>query len=541
MAKASPRAARQDADATYAEAGATGRGAAGADDAHVDAHVVAHVVVFRIADGRFGFRLDDVGEIVRLPSLAHMPLAPRSLLGLANLRGVVLPVVSLRRLIGVPDAPLDETARVIVIERGAPVGFVVDGIDDLLTLPAGRIEKDDAGAGAVDPDLLDGVVKGAEGDSTIKILNPQRLLRDEFARLGVSGPRATARVSISAARSDPIAQAPRQQVSLVSFDLGQQEYALPLERVREIISVPEQVSEVARSETAVLGVVTLRDQLLPLVSLRALLGLPSDRHRDARGKVVVLTIGSGAVGVVADRTREILHVDPGLIDPAPALLTRGAGDAEVTSICRLDDGRRLVALLSPDRLFRSDLVRRVLAEQVKGGDVSASQTDETAMADEQFIIFRLGDQEYGLPVGAVDEIARLPDQMTRLPRAPAFIEGVINLRGHVVPIVDLRRRFELTGKEPGSARRILIVAIGGGKTGFMVDGVSEVMKLPAGAIRPAPELSPEQMRLIGRVANLEAQGRMILLVDPTQLLDQVEADVLAKLDRAALEPASQGS
>jgi purine-binding chemotaxis protein CheW len=101
----------------------------------------------------------------------------------------------------------------------------------------------------------------------------------------------------------------------------------------------------------------------------------------------------------------------------------------------------------------------------------------------------------------------------------------------VVPVVDLRRRFEVTSQEPVSTQRILVLAVGGGKTGFMVDSVSEVMKVPAQAIRPAPEVSPEQMRLIGRVANLDAQGRMILLIDPAQLLDQVEADTLAKFDR----------
>ena len=157
------------------------------------------------------------------------------------------------------------------------------------------------------------------------------------------------------------------------------------------------------------------------------------------------------------------------------------------------------------------------------------------MADEQFVIFRLGDQEYGLPIAAVDEIARPPDHISRLPKAPAFIDGVINLRGSVVPIVDLRRRFELAPMELGSARRILVLAVAGGKTGFMVDGVSEVMRVPLDAIRPAPELSPEQMRLISRVANLDREGRMILLVDPTQLLDQVEADVLAKFDRDGLQ------
>ena len=95
--------------------------------------------------------------------------------------------------------------------------------------------------------------------------------------------------------------------------------------------------------------------------------------------------------------------------------------------------------------------------------------------------------------------------------------------------------------KPVSTQRILVLTVGGGKTGFMVDGVSEVMKVPAEAIRPAPEVSPEQMRLIGRVANLDAKGRMILLVDPVQLLNRVEADVLAKFDRADPEQASTAS
>ena len=103
----------------------------------------------------------------------------------------------------------------------------------------------------------------------------------------------------------------------------------------------------------------------------------------------------------------------------------------------------------------------------------------------------------------------------------------MNLRGSiVVPIVDLRRRFELDAAGTGEyARRILVLAVGGGKTGFMVDGVSEVMRVPLDGDPSGAGALPEQMRLISRVANLDAEGRMILLVDPAQLLDQVEADV----------------
>jgi purine-binding chemotaxis protein CheW len=532
MAKRTQRAA-QAAEATFAEQAAAtlhGRGTA-----------VTHFVVFGVADGQFSFRLDDVAEIVRIPRLAQMPLGTRSLLGLANLHGAVLPIVGLRQLLGLPEMPLNDAMRVIVIDRGAPVGFVVDRIVNLAAVAPDRVENDDAGAGGIDPDLLDGIIKGAEGAGTIKILNPERLLRSEFGQLGAPLRRAATDASVSIGTTSAALAATERRVSLVSFELGKQEYAFPLERVREIIQLPDQVSEVARSETAVLGVVTLRDRLLPLVSLRALLGLPVESGRDEPGKVVVLPMGHGAVGVVADRTREILHVDPTAIDPAPSLLTRGEGDAEITSICRLDHGKRLVALLSPDHLFRSDLVRRVLSEQASEDTGSEDRTDRNAMADEQFVVFRLGDQEYGLPIAAVDEIARPPEQIARLPKAPAFVDGVINLRGTVVPIVDLRRRFEVASKDPTGSQRILVLALGGGKTGFMVDGVSEVMRVPADAIRPAPEVSAEQMRLIGRVANLDAEGRMILLVDPAQLLDRLESDVLAKFDRSESVQASKTS
>jgi purine-binding chemotaxis protein CheW len=118
-----------------------------------------------------------------------------------------------------------------------------------LALPAERVEKDDSGAGLVNPDVLDGIVKGAEGKGTIKILNPQRLLRDDFARLGVSGTRTGGRASISAVVSKTAAPEQQEQMSLISFDLAQQEYALPLDRVREIIPLPDHVSQVPRAET----------------------------------------------------------------------------------------------------------------------------------------------------------------------------------------------------------------------------------------------------------------------------------------------------
>ena len=309
MAKRTPKVAPTVSDAIVGEPISVETGARGD----------VQFILFHVADGVFGLKLEDVSEIVRLPNLVHMPLGPPSLLGLANLHGTVLPVIGLRQLLGIPDVPLNDAMRVIVIGRAAPFGFVVDRIESIIAFPAGRIEKDDAGAGSIDPEVLDGVIKGAEGASTIRIINSQRVLGGEYSQLGLSEKHNALGGSISAAVSAPAGASPERKVSLVSFDLGKQEYALPLDCVREIIQVPEFISEVPRSETAVLGVVTLRDRLLPLVSLRALLGLPTENGRDEPGKVVVVSMGKCAVGVVADRTREILRVDPGVIDPAPAI------------------------------------------------------------------------------------------------------------------------------------------------------------------------------------------------------------------------------
>ena len=141
----------------------------------------------------------------------------------------------------------------------------------------------------------------------------------------------------------------------------------------------------------------------------------------------------------------------------------------------------------------------------------------------------------------VGEIARPPEHLTRLPKAPAFIDGVVNRRGSVVPIVDLRRRFDPTGTEQAATRRILMLDIGGATAGFLVDRVAEILKVTTDAICPAPELSPQQMRLISRVINLEASGRLILLIEPAQLLDQVEADLLAKFADSEIDTAATAS
>jgi len=298
------------------------------------------------------------------------------------------------------------------------------------------------------------------------------------------------------------------------------------------VQLPEHVTEVPNTASHVLGVITLRNRLLPLVSLRDMFGLPPAEVTDAN-KVVVVSLGEGSgtsVGVVMDSIKEVLRVSRSSIEAMPALLSQNRSLDDVQSICRLDDGRRLVSVLSAGRMFNAGEVRR-LVEDAGEETEHMVDTHDTAKVggnddEEQFVVFRLMNEEYGVPIDSVQEIVRVPDELTRVPKTPDFIEGVINLRGSVLPVVDQRRRFGLEGAERNDRQRIMVFTIKGVRTGFIVDSVSEVMRIGARFIDGAPKLSAEQQKLIRRVANLEAQKRMILLLDVDQLLNVRELDAL---------------
>ena len=313
---------------------------------------------------------------------------------------------------------------------------------------------------------------------------------------------------------------------LVSFEVAGQEYAFPIGHVQEIVQLPDRITQVPQAPGHVLGVITLRDRLLPLVSLREMFNLPHADLTEAN-KVVVVSLGELSVGVVMDSVKEVLRVSRDLVEPMPALLARDYQLDDVRAICRLQEGRRLVSILSAERMFNTDELRRVVQD---GGETAMAEEQTSANDDdeEQFVVFRLMGEEYGVPIDAVQEIVRVPDLLTRVPKTPDFVEGVINLRGVVLPVVDQRRRFGLPGAERNDRQRIMVFTLRGVRTGFIVDSVSEVMRIPARFVGTTPDLSDEQKRLIRRVANLEAQKRMILLLEVTQLLNGQELNALKR-------------
>jgi purine-binding chemotaxis protein CheW len=145
------------------------------------------------------------------------------------------------------------------------------------------------------------------------------------------------------------------------------------------------------------------------------------------------------------------------------------------------------------------------------------------------VVFRLDKEEFGVPIESVQEIVRVPEELTHVPKAPPFVEGVINLRGAVLPVIDLRRRLGLPSVERSDRQRVMVFLIEGMRTGFIVDSVAEVLRIHKSAIEAAPRLSSEQGKLLARMANLEKQKRMVQLIAPAHLVEGRERADLAKM------------
>jgi purine-binding chemotaxis protein CheW len=493
-------------------------------------------VSFGVDGEMFAVPLALVHEIIRYPDIVRVPLGAASLEGLGNLRGTVLPILSLRRMLGAQDVDHDDATRVVVLDNdGRPVGLVVDRMANVITAEPDRIEPANAIRSTIATDLLTGVIKNREGESMVMILDARILIRREFSvaapapKSGATGAPAPIPADAQRERGEQIAE-----IQLVSFTVAGQEYALPIEQVQEIVQIPASVTEVPNSDSHVLGVMTLRNRLLPLVSLRRMFNLP-DIELTETNKIVVVALPKGvSVGLVMDSVREVLRVSRSVVDAVPEMLSRRDSN-EITSICRLAGGTRLVSVISAQRLFNVDELRQLEDSQTGGqGPTTSADSveDSSGVADdeEQLVVFRVMDEEYAVPIESVQEIVRVPDELIHIPNTPDFVEGVVNLRGAVLPVLDQRRRFGLPSAERNDGQRIVVFSVRGIRTGFIVDSVSQVMRVPAHHIGPAPELSEEQRRLIRRVVNLTEQKRMILMLEVDQLLDMGE---LGELEAAA--------
>lgn len=154
------------------------------------------------------------------------------------------------------------------------------------------------------------------------------------------------------------------------------------------------------------------------------------------------------------------------------------------------------------------------------------------MAEKQYVVFELGNEKYCADIANVGSITEF-DNITKVPNTPSYIEGVINLRGEVIPIVNLKKRFSVKDTEASQDARIIIITYDGKNIGFLVDDASQVLRIDDKDIEPTPAIiAGEDRKYISGVGKVD--GNIVVLLDLIKILSDSELEALEKIETPSL-------
>ncbi|AEM79563.1 chemotaxis protein CheW [Thermoanaerobacter wiegelii] len=493
-------------------------------------------VTFHLGDEMYGIDMRYLQEIIRVPDVVKVPGTPSHIRGLANLRGTILTIVDCRLRLGLQRKEDTEASRVIVLTAGnKKLGYVVDEVVGVISIHEDEIEKGSGSETAAD--FVEGIAKIEKGKKLVVLLDAKKLLNlreGETIKEGIEVSKNNIVNIVQESEKKNADAANGEQLQMISFKIGEEEYGIEVGSVQEIVRFSGEVSEVPNTPPYILGVISLRNKVLPIVSLRRLFNM-EECSFDERSRIVVTSIEengfSYTVGLRVDLVLEVLRIDRVAVAPVPPLL-KAKDSEEISGICKLNEGSRLVYVLDPKKLFSYRLRESADILRTQDGDERMKVVDAKD-EEEQLVSFLVDGIECAFPIEDVREIIR-PTEIIAVPKAPDFVEGVINLRGTIVPVIDLRKKFGLKEKNRDDRNRIVIVEISGRHTGLIVDSVKEVLKVRHSQIEDTPEILMDEIdqRFMKGIAKFDGANRMIILLSVEEVLSGKEKRELMAIDEA---------
>lgn len=470
------------------------------------------LVVFRVDEEEFALRISNIKEIIRVPSMAKVPNAPQYITGLCSLRGDLLPVIDSRKLFGMPDQEFNESSRIIVADiHGKKVGLVSDKVSEVINVEEAAVKEPPASIKGIDGGVINGILILNDGKRVVMILDAEKIIKVGNLDSAANQQRTSVEnLTGSETKED-------EEEQIVIFNIGIGEYAFNINYVKEIIRLPD-VMKVPNTASYIEGVFSIRNQLLAVINPGRLLGI-NCKQPDEYSRVVIINNGSFSYGVIVDKVSHVVRVQKELFKES-SRIANYSGTEFVKGIFNLNNGKRLVMMLEPHKLISLEEVKGVLdvdhKKTVNDKSLYAGEADNNL---EHVVVFKLGEEEYGIEINNVQEINRM-SEITHFPGAPVFIAGMVDLRGDIIPILNLRRLFAVHDSDSYNASKFLVVEFGNKRIGILIDSASEVLRFSKAYLEEAPEVfkGNDQDSYIDKIAKLNDGKRIVLILNLSTLL-----------------------
>ncbi len=424
-------------------------------------------LIFKLDGCEYAVDNDLLLKIIRIPELTQIAYVSKSILGLCSIDGQIIPVLDTLKLLAPNDDSVsldmtnDNTRTLLIKHEESFLSFVVQEVVMSIDVIAKDVEFIDS-----EDNPIIGFMKYR--DSVVQILSFDRLLAN--AKMPFIKPKD---VNL-ATKEEPIIgnSVKNSEEKYLIFKMGDEKFALFIDLLREIIVDRDHITPIANTPDEVLGLITIRNEVLPVIDLRIYFNKPSIKSHNNR--ILIVRVGNSIVGVLIDSILDIKELERDEIEILPDKFR----DDKVFGISKQNND--LISVISKEYL-------RVLSQSVlaytQSEDSSTNKNLEKrdAKCFHEIAIFTLGEEEFAIDMQDVNEIIRY-ENFTAIPSVDEYIVGMINLRGEVIPIVSLKSKLGYKNDIKDDSK-ILISTLDGDKLGILVDEVKEIKDISVELIK----------------------------------------------------------
>ncbi len=457
---------------------------------------IEEVLIIKEQGCYYGVNTEEVEQILRVQNITPMAMTPMEIRGLCSIEGSIVCTLDFSYLLDKKRAELVDTdafkARQITI-RAEKYNFSL-----LVSEVINSVEVDQSKMEYVD-DQEDAIVALLKyQDEIIQIVSIETLIKD------IALPTYTSREVRDISSSGNTNEASSHLKRYLFFTMAKEKYALEVDAIREIISLPESLTAIAESSDEILGMISLREDLLVVADLRTYYDL--EANNSEKNRVIVSQHLGRHVGVLVDEIVDIQDVEIDRIEGMP----ENFKDKKIGGVLHMDD-----SLIS---IVNTEVIRTLVNEQShlisdKEKEKAKVEEQEVGESNLEVVIFKMNNEEYAFNIDDVNEIIDMTD-ITPVADSLEYIKGVINIRGQVISIASLYGVLDIE-ENTNIDQKIIITNVNGNSIGFVVDKVNDVMDIKASEVKSETN---EDSRLFSNILQLDGGKRLVMMFDTDALM-----------------------
>lgn len=466
-----------------------------------------NILSVKIGNELYAFDGDKVEQILRVPAITKMPLTQSALRGISSISGKVVTMIDMGILLGHSQVDVSKVdSRVLTIKcDGSDYGILVDEVLGMESVEEHNYEESQKENSKIsglykNSNKIFQIINECVAVNSLTLLSYKPLEVDKFGQNGESASSELLHNSHDS-KSD----------RFLFLTLGDEEFGISLDIAREIIFLPEHITPISEAGYGVMGMITLRGELIVAIDLKKVIGVPEKSNLSEIDKkehrLLILSYKGKSLAILVDGISEVKDI---FLKDMEVLPDRFA-DSKIESVYKAP--KSIVSIVSKQYLTEILEEYSIEEEKMTNSDESldmAKQEDNNMI---EIAVFQISQEEYSLDIEDVQEIIKYTE-VTPIPEAPKFVDGVMNLRGIVIPIISLPERLGFD-KKIDAKSKILVCTIKGEKVGMLVDDVNEIMFIEDKFISK----SQSEDALFSDVITLNEGKRIILKLKIANVVD----------------------